>query len=195
MHEDEDLELLSLNEEDVARLQQLATLIAKLLEAVATATKVGTLPWGISEETLAALKEMALIRAHARADVREQRARVVLPKPPPPSEGIGMTESVGRQHRPVENLWYTDNDGNPTGGMSSGQGFLIVWQDGVQERNGAFLEEVLGACRARFEFFQAGKFASDFYASAIAGIDAALAAMGERFADRAGRGVEGTYQA
>ena len=94
----------------------------------------------------------------------------------------------------MSNAFWTDADGNPTGGISTGQGFTIAWQNGVQERNGAFLEEVLGACKARFEFFQDSKFACPENEEAIAGIEAALRAMGRRFAARATRGVEGTYE-
>lgn len=104
-----------------------------------------------------------------------------------------MTTNVSYERRPVRNAFWVDDNGNPTGGITSGEGFTIAWQNGVQERNGAFLEEVLGACLARFEFFQDSKFACEENADAIDGIKAALDAMGRRFANRAARGVEGSY--
>jgi len=105
-----------------------------------------------------------------------------------------MTTNVAQERRPTTNSFWVDANGNPTGGISTGQGFTIAWQNGVQERNGAFLEEVLGACKARFEFFQESKFACEENADAIAGIQAALDAMGRRFAKRAAAGIEGTYK-
>lgn len=102
--------------------------------------------------------------------------------------------NTARDRRPVGNAFWTDADGNPTGGVSSGQGFTIAWQNGVQERNGAFLEEVVEACMARLAFFQESKFASEFNERAIWHLNAALGAMAARLADRTERGVEGTYQ-
>jgi hypothetical protein len=110
------------------------------------------------------------------------------------SRRLKSMTNVAHERRPVSNTFWTDAEGNPTGGITTGQGFTIAWQNGVQERNGAFLEEVLGACKARFDFFQASKFACSENADAIAGIEAALEAMGRRFAARAGRGVEGSYK-
>lgn len=101
--------------------------------------------------------------------------------------------NVARERRPVTNSFWHDADGNPTGGISDGQGFTIAWQNGVQERNGAFLEEVLGSCKARFEFFQEGKFACAENQEAIEGIETVLRAMQKRLDRRTREGTEGSY--
>jgi len=101
--------------------------------------------------------------------------------------------NVAHDRRPVENHFLQDENGNPTGGYSEGEGFRIAWQNGVQVRQGAFLEEVLEACKARFEFFQSSKFACLENEEAILGINTALHWMLQRRHQRARRGVEGTY--
>ena len=65
---------------------------------------------------------------------------------------------------------WTDENGNPAGGVASGRGFTISWQNGplgrigTDERiepNGAFVEEVLEAVKERFKFYNSangGKF-------------------------------------
>ena len=57
--------------------------------------------------------------------------------------------------RSLEEHW-TDSDGNPTGGVSSGRGFTISWQNGPLGRgedrvepNGAFVEDVIAAVIGR----------------------------------------------
>ena len=112
------------------------------------------------------------------------------------SDGFGFTRTgvnIALDRRPVDNAFWTDDFGNPTGGISTGQGFTIAWQNGVQERNGAFMEEVLESVKARLRFFQDGRFACAENQMAIAGIETALAAMGLRQQMREHRGVEGTY--
>lgn len=57
----------------------------------------------------------------------------------------------------VLTLAFADDEGRPDGGISDGPGFTVSWQrgplvlpDGTElPRNGAFVEEVLGACRDR----------------------------------------------
>ena len=60
--------------------------------------------------------------------------------------------------------WH-DEDGNPSGGVSSGRGFTISWQNGPlgrgnerQEPNGAFVEDVIQAVFRRIEHYQNSKF-------------------------------------
>jgi hypothetical protein len=110
-----------------------------------------------------------------------------------PFDGTGARVNIARDRRPVDNAFWTDDFGNPTGGISTGQGFTIAWQNGVQERNGAFMEEVLESVKARLRFFQDGRFACAENQMAIAGIETALAAMGLRQQMREHRGVEGSY--
>lgn len=59
---------------------------------------------------------------------------------------------------------FTNQDGNPAGGISTGIGYTIAWQtrpcpileDGSQPaRNGAFLIEVLEACESRLAYYRA----------------------------------------
>ncbi len=98
---------------------------------------------------------------------------------------------------------YANNfsrDGVPTGGCASGQGFAITWQDGPLGRdehrvtpNGAFLEDVLMACKQRLEFFQESQFACSTNAMAITSIGEALEALASRTREREGRKVEGTH--
>lgn len=103
-----------------------------------------------------------------------------------------MTD-IADQRRPVVNDFILDKDGNPRGGLSQGEGFIIDWQNGVQKRNGAFLEEILETCKARLEFFQNSKFNCLENDEAITGITMALQAMERRLNDRKARGVEGSY--
>ena len=65
-------------------------------------------------------------------------------------------------HRFYQEHWV-DGDGNPAGGVSTGKGFTISWQNGPlgrvgtderREPNGAFVEDVIGAVKERFEFYQ-----------------------------------------
>ena len=51
---------------------------------------------------------------------------------------------------------WSDKDGNPAGGVSSGRGFAISWQNGPlgrgverREPNGAFVEDVIAAADAK----------------------------------------------
>lgn len=89
--------------------------------------------------------------------------------------------------------WYTDNDGNPKGGITSGEGFDINWQNGVQEPNGAILEDVIGACIMRLDFFQDSRFANEYNRRAIMHLEAALEELDNRTKERRVRGVEGSY--
>lgn len=96
---------------------------------------------------------------------------------------------------------FSDEDGNPLGGSASGRGFAIAWQHGPLGRgvnrkvpNGAFVETVLGSIRDRLLFYQNGPFACVENEQAIEHIEAALAVMAARTADREKRGVEGVNE-
>lgn len=95
---------------------------------------------------------------------------------------------------------WKDEQGRPAGGVSSGRGFTVSWQNGPLGRgderrqpNGAFVEDVLGACLGRLEFYQASEFACDENADAIAHIFDALTRLNERTVRRTAAGVEGTH--
>jgi hypothetical protein len=101
-----------------------------------------------------------------------------------------------------------DDEGRPAGGFvrldagDAGTPALYVrWQDGPlavdgvrREPNGAFVETVIAAAKQRIEHYQSTQFASLYNEAAIGYLDAALAALHARTADREARGVEGTHQ-
>lgn len=99
----------------------------------------------------------------------------------------------------------TNREGNPTGGVVVGTGFIIAWQDGPlgrdgdrQTPNGAFIEDVLSAVLQRLVFYQEanrGKFSCAENAVAIEYIEQALIALDSRTKAREERGVEGTHKA
>jgi hypothetical protein len=92
--------------------------------------------------------------------------------------------------------------GNPAGGITSGKGLAIAWQDGPlavdgerKQPNGAFVEGVIEAALGRLQFYQRSKFTCRENALAITKLEEALHWLGHRTADREARGVEGTHQA
>lgn len=99
----------------------------------------------------------------------------------------------------------TTPDGTVTGGASFGTGFTIAWQDGPLlqlegspeghrlEPNGAFVEDVLGACLDRLCSFQSSPYACSENADAIRFLKAALEALERRTKDREARAVEGSH--
>lgn len=107
-------------------------------------------------------------------------------------------------NQPFMEEHWTDADGNPAGGVSTGVGFTISWQNGPlavdghrREPNGAFVETLLAAVKGRIEFYQeaaGGRFACTENGAAIAAIDSALRYLDSRTKNREARGVEGTHQ-
>ena len=99
--------------------------------------------------------------------------------------------------------WLDDN-GNPAGGVSTGTGVCISWQNGTlgrgperREPNGAFVETVLEMLSNRLVFYQTaagGRFACPENEEAIVHIQAALAALERRTREREARQVEGLHQ-
>ncbi len=104
----------------------------------------------------------------------------------------------------MESHHEVDADGNPAGGVTTGLGIEIVWQDGPlaidgvrREPNGAFVEGVIKAAIDRMRFYQTtadGRFACRENALAITHLEEALHWCNHRTADREARGVEGTHQ-
>ena len=101
---------------------------------------------------------------------------------------------------------WTDENGNPAGGVSTGKGFTVSWQNGPlgrfgteerREPNGAFVEDVLDACRSRFEFYQTasnGKFACEENAACIELLEQVLEIQALRTQRRIQSKTEGTHE-
>lgn len=91
---------------------------------------------------------------------------------------------------------WDDEHGNPAGGVSTGVGYTISWQNGPlghNPRNGAFLEEVLVALQERLSFFQEGRFPCPENEQALAHLKAASEAMAARKERRTLAGVQGLH--
>lgn len=112
-----------------------------------------------------------------------------------PSEAIDSDSPVHRnRQRRVSSFTFSD-EGHPTGGVSDGEGYRIEWQNGVQEPNGAILEDVIATCCDRLEFFQGSKFNCRENALALTKLQEALHWLNHRTVERRRRGVEGSYKA
>ena len=95
---------------------------------------------------------------------------------------------------------WSDGDGNPAGGVASGTGFAISWQNGPlgsgdnrKPPNGAFVETIIDVVIKRLEFYQSSKFACEENAGALGALDAALKHLQSRTARRVAAGTEGTH--
>jgi hypothetical protein len=98
---------------------------------------------------------------------------------------------------PAINRNWSDEDGNHQGGISTGMGFTIAWQRGpIKEgdRNGAFLLDVLGACRSQLEYYQEGKYSCVENAIALEHVLAAIDALESRKNRRNAEGVLGAHE-
>ena len=96
---------------------------------------------------------------------------------------------------------WNDENGNPAGGVSTGRGFTISWQNGPlgrgnerKEPNGAFVEDVLDAVIRRIEFYQEGKFACKENRAALDSLYDAANLLDRRTKAREARQVEGTHE-
>lgn len=97
---------------------------------------------------------------------------------------------------------WSDNNGNPAGGVTSGRGFIMSWQNGPlgrgndrREPNGAFVEDVIEAVSDRIRFYQDSGFECEENAMALAHLHAASLELERRTKARESRGVEGTHEA
>lgn len=97
---------------------------------------------------------------------------------------------------------WSDDVGNPAGGVSTGRGFTISWQNGPlgkagtperREPNGAFVEDVLQAVIERIEFYQASRFVCQENADALEVLYIAARCLDDRVKSREKRLVEGTH--
>lgn len=96
---------------------------------------------------------------------------------------------------------WSDENGNPAGGVSCGRGFAISWQNGPLGRgddrkipNGAFVEDVIQAVIGRIEFYQKSKFMCMDNENALKYLRLAAEALDHRTKDREQRNVEGTHK-
>ena len=95
---------------------------------------------------------------------------------------------------------WNDADGNPGGGVSSGRGITISWQNGPlgrgeerREPNGAFVETILDMAADRLVYYQHSQFACEENAEALRHIRKALESLESRTRDREARNVEGVH--
>lgn len=95
---------------------------------------------------------------------------------------------------------WSDEKSRPAGGVSSGRGFCISWQNGPlgrgserKEPNGAFVEDVLDAVIERIEFYQRSEFNCAENALALAHLRDAATHLDNRTKAREARAVEGTH--
>ena len=101
-----------------------------------------------------------------------------------------------------EEHWVDEND-NPAGGVATGRGFTISWQNGPlgrvgtderKEPNGAFVEDVVGAAKGRFQFYQDSKFACEENAECIRLLEQVEAICQSRTQRRTADKTEGTHE-
>ncbi|HEY5866308.1 MAG TPA: hypothetical protein VI542_12315 [Candidatus Tectomicrobia bacterium] len=95
---------------------------------------------------------------------------------------------------------WLDANGNPGGGVSSGKGMCLSWQNGPlgtgdarKEPNGCFVETVIQAVIGRIKFYQASQFACDENAGALVALERAAEWLDSRTKERTARQVEGTH--
>lgn len=128
-----------------------------------------------------------------------------------PSMAIDSDSPVHKNRGKRFSQFITDDEGNPKGGSSAGEGYGITWQNGVQEPNGAIIEDVLASVLDRLGFFQGdlpeqgsvvlgepyrngGKFACYENKMAAQHINEAIHWLNHRTLERRRRGVEGSYK-
>jgi len=96
-----------------------------------------------------------------------------------------------------------DENGNPTGGIVTGMGINVKWQDGprtpdvegnLAPANGAFVEDVIYTALQRLQWFQDSKFKTRENAIAITNLEQALWALNHRRLGRQLRKVEGKHE-
>lgn len=97
---------------------------------------------------------------------------------------------------PINQNWQDEN-GNHDGAISTGIGFTIAWQRGALDkagRNGAFLLEVLAACKHQLEYYQSGKFACQENGNALHALKVCIAELESRKNRRIEAGTLGTHK-
>lgn len=96
---------------------------------------------------------------------------------------------------------HWNENGKPAGGVSCGKGFCISWQNGPlgigdnrKEPNGAFVETIIAATRARIAYYQNSQFNCEENAEAIFHLTEALNWLNKRTSRRINQKIEGTHQ-
>lgn len=112
-----------------------------------------------------------------------------------------MTKETDKAAAGLVQLHRTDEHGNPAGGLTTGRGIRIQWQDGPlgrgadrQEPNGAFVEDVIKAGLGRLQHYQSSAFACRENALAITKLEEALHWLEHRTRARERQQVEGTHE-
>lgn len=103
---------------------------------------------------------------------------------------------------PIEGYHRTDLQTNaPAGGVVSGTGFSVNWQDGPlmmggvrRDPNGAFVEDLIKVSINRIQFYQDSRFSCRENAIAITKLEEALHRLHDRTERRTEEGVEGTHE-
>ena len=105
-----------------------------------------------------------------------------------------MKQGIFQEH-------WSDDQGRPAGGVSSGRGLAISWQNGPlgrgderREPNGAFVEDVIDAVIGRIEFYEASEFACSENQEALEHLRAVARALDRRTKEREARRVEGLHE-
>lgn len=95
---------------------------------------------------------------------------------------------------------WLDGEGKPAGGVTTGTGFTISWQNGPlgrgddrKEPNGAFVENIIDAAAGRLKAYQSTQFRCAENQEAIALLELALEHLNNRTARREAAGTEGTH--
>lgn len=95
--------------------------------------------------------------------------------------------------------WLDAKSGAPQGGVSSGRGFTISWQNGPLGRgadrkapNGAFVETVIAAVIDRINVYQTTRFKCEENEKALGHLHQAMIVLQERTTRREAQNVEGT---
>lgn len=96
--------------------------------------------------------------------------------------------------------YESDEQGRPAGGVTTGVGLRIEWQNGPlavdgerKEPNGAFVETVIAAALHRIHYYQSTQFNCRENALAITKLEEALHWLEARTKRRTSQGVEGTH--
>ena len=120
-----------------------------------------------------------------------------------PPETADSDHPVHKGRAWMEHAFITDDEGNPRGGESSGEGFKITWQNGVLEPTGATVEDLIATLIMRMRYYQGelpgqeaaeGKFRCRENFLVITHLEDALHWQQHRTRERRSRGVEGTYK-
>ncbi len=105
------------------------------------------------------------------------------------------------QQKFLQNRHDKDEQGRPSGGVTSAVGLCIIWQNGPlgrgeerKEPNGAFVETVIEAAKSRLEHYQSSPFACVENQAALNHLTEALRVLHSRTTRRENQGVEGTHQ-